>query len=371
MKRLSLVACLLTAFGFAAPAAALDTALADFAAHFEPRLGTVSFANGEVAGCGEALHLESDALVAPATGPLVLDHGTPTEDVVVLFHGLSDSPFFLCAVARALHADGANVVLPLLTGHGLKEPLPDAHAPELGSRWQEDARAALAFALTRGERVSVGGFSTGGTLAVWLWTQAPERIEGGVVLFSAALDFARRLKLAAGCAGTPEERAASGFRRWCHGRLVAFTRRGERDAAWRWANPYRQRLSDYGALELGILRRATRSALATTPLTAPLFIAHSVDDGLAPIVGVDRLAADHAEPDAVVRFTIDDTRRANCRALQSDCVTAAPARTACGVSHASVVLATPIRREDAVCEPANPRFEAMLAAVRGFMASLP
>lgn len=358
-----------------ATAASLDDALADLAASYAPRLGAGAFVRGEVRGCGRAWRHTSEALAAPETGPLVLDHGAPTENVVVLFHGLSDSPFFLCAVARELHAEGANVILPLLTGHGLAEPLPDAHSEDLSSRWMADAEAALDFAATRGARVSAGGLSTGGVLAVWLWSRAPATVDGGLLLFSAAFDFVTRLKLAAGCAGTPAERRRSMLRRWCYGALSGWARRGETGGAWRWQNTYRQRLSEYGALHLGILRRATLEALAEQPLTAPLFIAHSVADTVAPIRGVDALVVAHAGDGEVVRVTVDDTRRANCRDLLSDCITPAPVPAACGIPHASVVLAESVRpegaREGAVCEPANPQFARMIAQAKAFIASLP
>lgn len=357
-----------------AEAEPLDAALADFARSYEDRLGPGGFARAELPGCGAVWHHTSAALAAPATGPLVLDHGAPARDVVVLFHGLSDSPFFLCAVARELHAAGANVVLPLLTGHGLAQPLPDAHGDDLSSRWMADAEAALDFAATRGARVSAGGLSTGGVLAVWLWTQKPETVDGGLFLFSAAFDFATRLKLAAGCAGTTAERQRSVLRRWCYGALSGWARRGERDGAWRWQNTFRQRLSEYGALHLGILRRATLQALAERPLTAPVFIAHSVADTIAPIGGVDALVADRAGRGEVVRVTVDDTRRANCRELASDCITPAPVATACGIPHASLVLADPVRPDGAaegpVCEPANPQFAPMIAQAKAFLATL-
>ena len=381
MKRLEvpavLVLVLVVLSGLVRSAAAtpLSDDLAAFAAAYADRLGEVAFVEGPVSGCGEAWHLDSAALARPATGPLVLDHGEPREHAVVLIHGLSDSPFFMCALARAFFAAGANVVLPLLSGHGLAEPLPDAHAPDLAERWQADGEAALAFARTRGARVSAAGFSTGGVLAVWLRARRPERVEGGLFLFSAAFDFARRLQLGAACAGTAAERAGNPLRRWCYAALVHLTRAGERDGPWRWRNPYRIRLSDYGALQLGVLRRETLQLLAREPLDAPLFAAHSRADTVAPIAGIDRLVEAHAAPERIERFTLDDRRPANCRALESDCVRPAAATPPCGVTHASVVLAAPIRPDGAasgpVCEVANPRFDEMARAAVRFLADLP
>ncbi len=375
MRRLALLAALL--FAPLAPAGAepFEAALRDFAATHAGDLGAAAFTAGPVAGCGEAWHLDSSALADPASGPLVLDHGEPRADVVVLFHGLSDSPFFMCGLARAFFAAGANVVLPLLTGHGLADPLPTAHAPELAERWKADAEAALAFAETRGARVSTGGLSTGGVLAVWLERRQPRRVDGGVFLFSAAFDFARRLQLAASCSGTVAERARNPLRRWCRAVLVPLVQAAERGATWRGRNPFRMRFSEYGALELGLLRRATLQALAERPLEAPLFIAHSAADTVAPIAGVDRLAATHAAPARITRFVVDDERGANCRELASDCERPAGLTPPCGVPHAGLVLAEPIRPDGAaegpICEVANPEFGTMAAAAVAFLNDLP
>ena len=376
MKRLeALLAFLVLHLPLTAAATPLERDLAAFAAAYAERLGEVAFVEGPVTGCGEAWHLESEALERPATGPLVLDHGEPRADAVVLIHGLSDSPFFMCALARAFFAAGANVVLPLLSGHGLAEPLPDAHAPELAERWKADGEAALAFARTRGARVSAGGFSTGGVLAVWLRTHRPEHVDGGILLFSAAFDFATRLRLAARCSGSAEARARNPLRRWCHAALVRFVQATDRDGPWRWRNPYRTRLSQYGALELGLLRRATLDAVARRPLDAPLFVAHSLHDRVAPIAGIERLTAMHAAPERIEWFRIDGRRAENCRELASDCVSAARPTPPCGVAHASVVLATPIRPDGAadgpICEVANPRFAPMAARAVAFLHTLP
>lgn len=375
MKPRDVLACLFVLVPLVATADPLSDDLAAFAGSYAARLGEAAFVEGTVPGCGDVRHLDSDRLARPATGPLVFDHGEPRAEAVVLIHGLSDSPFFMCALARVLFDAGANVVLPLLSGHGLAEPLPGAHAPHLAKRWQADAEAALAFARTRGRRVSAGGFSTGGVLAVWLHTHHPQTVDGGLILFSAAFDFAPKLRFAAACSGTVEERMRSPWRRWCYAALARFAKGRERELPWRWRNPYRIRLSDYAALELGVLRRETLQGLARQPLDAPLFIAHSVDDPVVPIAGLERLTADHAAPERIERFVIDDQRAANCRALESDCVRPAEPTPSCGVAHASVVLATPIRPDGAaqgpVCETANPRFAEMAADAVTFLRALP
>ncbi len=368
----------LAAFLFALPAAAadLDAALDALAAHYGERFPGAIFTGGlePVAGCGDARRLETEGLLGPSTGPLVFDHGEVREHAVVLTHGLSDSPFFLCALALRLYEAGANVVLPLLTGHGRSAVLPEGNSDDLVLAWQQDALAGLEFAAQRGERVSTGGLSTGGVLAAWLWTERPETVDGGILLFSAAFDFSTRLRLAAACAGTPAERdPGPWWRRWCYDFLADRARSAEASWIWTLVNPYRIAFSEFQALHLGFLRRETVRRLETQPLSAPLFVAHSVADQTAPIAGVDALVAGHAAPERVVRMTLDDTRRANCRELMGDCSAAAPPAAACGIPHSSVVLQSPIRApgNGAICEVANPLFDAMAEAAVAFLRELP
>src|SRR5690606_1213095 len=49
--------------------------------------------------------------------PIEFNHGRKTNYVAVLFHGLSDSPYFLKDIAYELFKSGMNVMVPRLTGH--------------------------------------------------------------------------------------------------------------------------------------------------------------------------------------------------------------------------------------------------------------
>lgn len=367
-------------FGLGAvpPAAADDVnfkaELEAYAQTYEPRLPGLAFVDGNLPDCGRVWHADDDRLHAPATGPMVMDHGEVRDDVVILFHGLSDSPWFLCAIARAFFDAGANVVMPLSSGHGLATPLPGAYAPDLAERWKEDALNTFAFASTRGRRISAGGLSTGGLLAVWLWEET-RALNGGIFLFSAAFDFHPMLRIAAGCVGTVAERQNNVLRRWCHSALSAGVKWAERDVIWHGRNPYRQYFSLYGAMELGVLRRTVLGLLGDRPFDPPLFIAHSIDDTTAPIRGVQYLAAAHTGPLEVAWFPIDDVGEAQCPTLGRDCDTPLEPQTACPVPHASVPLLTPVYQDAVaggpICEPANPTFPQMIQAMLDFFKNLP
>lgn len=97
-----------------------------------------------------------------------MTHG-PLPACLVL-HGLGGGPYEVAPVTAALEADGLTVSSPVLPGHEGPGPVMPA------SNWRDWARAAEtafdALAATGGP-VVVLGFSTGGTLALWLATRRP------------------------------------------------------------------------------------------------------------------------------------------------------------------------------------------------------
>ena len=90
---------------------------------------------------------------------------------VVLLHGFGDTPQTLASLARALCADGMDVDVPLLPGHGrtLRE-----FASSNGSEWLAAARAAHAAMRARHARVALVGLSLGGALAAIVAADDPE-----------------------------------------------------------------------------------------------------------------------------------------------------------------------------------------------------
>jgi alpha-beta hydrolase superfamily lysophospholipase len=94
----------------------------------------------------------------------------PTErrGSALLIHGLTDAPYSMLALARRLHARGMHVVVLRLPGHGT------VPAGQLRMTL-EDWRAAVRIAARRAASLAspdqpfyIGGFSTGGTLALTL-----------------------------------------------------------------------------------------------------------------------------------------------------------------------------------------------------------
>jgi carboxylesterase len=90
---------------------------------------------------------------------------------VVLLHGFGDTPQTLASLARALGAEGMDVEVPLLPGHGrtLRE-----FAASNGTEWLAAARAAHAGMRARHARVALVGLSLGGALAATVAGDDPE-----------------------------------------------------------------------------------------------------------------------------------------------------------------------------------------------------
>ena len=119
--------------------------------------------------------------------PTIFHHGRTTSNVVVLIHGLTDSPFYMEAIAKRFYDLGANVVLPLLPGHGLKQPKAAIQDDHLADKWKQETDHAVEVAHHLGQKVSIGGLSTGGALSLNIALRSPEQINGGLFLFSAAV----------------------------------------------------------------------------------------------------------------------------------------------------------------------------------------
>ncbi len=127
----------------------------------------------------------SDKTVRPGCQPRKLLHNDRSAKAIVLIHGLTDSPYYMAAIAEYFHQSlGYNVYMPLLQGHGLKYP--KGMVGVSLAQWKKNVRFAIRTAAEKAERVSIGGFSTGGALSLYFGCTDPE-ITGELYLFSAAL----------------------------------------------------------------------------------------------------------------------------------------------------------------------------------------
>jgi len=120
--------------------------------------------------------------------PQILHCGKVSANVMVLIHGLTDSPFYMQAIAQDFARLGFNVILPLLPAHGLRRP-GRAFQSLRHTDWINEVDAICEIASELGDRVSIGGLSTGGALSVHKALRDPAQITGALFLYSAALDI--------------------------------------------------------------------------------------------------------------------------------------------------------------------------------------
>ncbi|MGK7930962.1 MAG: alpha/beta hydrolase [Microcystaceae cyanobacterium] len=262
--------------------------------------------------------------------PLIMDFGgEPQENAIVLIHGLTDSPHYMQAIGEYFHEIlKFNVFIPLLQGHGLKNP--NGMKGVSLEQWKENVKFAIKIAQQRGKKVSIGGLSTGGALSVYMATEDSQKISGAIFLFSAALDIA-------GKTGNFVEQLL----RTPIANLVDLWQDKSADSLIG-DNPYRySRMDVGGAQELSELIKdvdeLTGRLGKKNPLKQPLFVAHSEADQAADIEGVEEL--------------IMKSRQSEFFRMGQDF----------NISHASVVLKDHVMAENgSPLEAANPFFNEMM-----------
>ncbi len=209
----------------------------------------------------------------PGNAPYILSHPQPTAKLVVLLHGLSDSPFYLRSIATHLHQQGHTVVVGLLPGHGVDDPLPVLHNNELAQIWRDYLSQLIRVTRGLGSKLYVGGFSTGGTLATDYMLDHLADVDG-LLLFSGALRLA----------DNAETLSKIPFAKW-----VSKIIDGEYVTASK--NPYKYPdVSNHAALVLMDIIRSIRQRLVdSTGVVIPIFAAHSHADQVTPITGIYEL----------------------------------------------------------------------------------
>jgi len=271
--------------------------------------------------------------------PRKMIHKMENNKCIVLVHGLTDSPYFMKGLADFFHFTlNYNVFMPLLQGHGLKEP--NGMVGVSSDEWKKNVTFGVKFASRYGDKISIGGLSTGGTLSLLESINNP-LVSGDVYLFSAALGL---------------------YGKW-------FTLNGK-------------------VLEIILRRRITGILHSQKPLIGK----NPYKYNYVPIIGARELSflmkelnliKDHkkiisnfnqrifsawSECDNVVR--LKELKDANAFCSEDD-YTSFIVPEDKGVNHANIVLDTPIYEEYNVSElnlieEANPVFQKMLEAIRKF-----
>ncbi len=251
---------------------------------YESRLGGVQDCTSQDA---HIIKICSSRLRNEGNAPYIYHHGEKTNKTVVLFHGLSDSPYFFRSIAPAIHELGYTVIVALLPGHGLKQADADMEDEQLANRWSDHVDEVIAFAHTISQDVVIGGFSTGGALSALHIIDHPDTVEG-LLLFSGALALDESVEDMAGVWGI---------------RTLASLLDGDYKTTG--PNPYKYpSVARYAALQLVDVIFEIREKIAKgSKLNLPIFTAHSMADVTTPWKGVESLLA--ANDGVSTKFQID------------------------------------------------------------------
>ena len=275
-----------SANSFIASAQSIENTFDEFDAIYQTQLGTTR-------GCQtpetNVFKVCSDNLKNEGNAPYILHHQKVTEKVVVLFHGLSDSPFFFRSIAQSIHQQGHNVIVALLPGHGKKQADADMQDHKLADRWRAHVSELVEYAASLGKQRYLGGFSTGGTLATEYILQNPQSARG-LMLFSGALALDSSVESIASIWGI----------QW-----LAKTLDGEYETQGR--NPFKYpSVARFSAFELTEVIFSIRNLIEQgATLNTPIFVAHSVADKTIPIIGVKNLMAENKGPNTFFEISKD------------------------------------------------------------------
>jgi esterase/lipase len=295
--------------------------------------------------------------------PMIFYHGQKTRDVMVLTHGLTDSPNYMRAIGERFYQAGLNVVLPLLPAHGLQKPAKALKDKGLDQEWQDEMDLAVEVALMLGDRVSLGGFSTGGALSLNKILREPEKIQGGLFLFSAAVDLGLQDELG----------HFPGLEELCQAFFIVT----EKEFPGEGPNPYKYpNFPKATGVELCQVIRSNEALLKdwekqARKITNPVFAAHSVNDETlkkAGTLGLIELLENHVENG--LAFLIAQT------VPHGDQLDPDDGKRPDRVRHEEVVLADKIPLKDAsqpakskkIKQPlANPKFDLMMQTALQFL----
>ena len=99
--------------------------------------------------------------------------GERTQNVVVLFHGLTNCPEQMVQLAERLEQQGANVVVLRAPGHGQASG-PGGLAGIEAEQFRDYADRSIDIATGLGDHVTVMGLSLGGLISTWSVIERPE-----------------------------------------------------------------------------------------------------------------------------------------------------------------------------------------------------
>jgi len=196
--------------------------------------------------------------------------------VVVLFHGLSDSPYFMSSIGEFLRSKGYIVIAPLTPGHGKIDANADMQDDNLKARWNQHTDQVMSFAMGLSKSddlpLVIGGFSTGGAFATQYTVNHPNQV-AALLLFSGALELSGAAESMSSIWGMKT------IAKWLDG-----------DYKTEGGHPYKYpSVASYSGLVLMDIIQDIRDDLDGKKISKPIFAAHSLADSTTLFSGIEWL----------------------------------------------------------------------------------
>jgi alpha-beta hydrolase superfamily lysophospholipase len=121
-----------------------------------------------------ALQAQDDASINPVCHTRLYDYGMRTRRVVVCYHGYTNCPFQFETLGKHFHGEGANVLIPRLPYHGLRDRMTVEQARLTADDLIRFTNHTIDIATGLGEEIVVTGLSAGAIMAAWAAHFRPE-----------------------------------------------------------------------------------------------------------------------------------------------------------------------------------------------------
>ena len=111
---------------------------------------------------------EADETLNPVCRSKLLTHGSKTERVIVLMHGMTNCPQQFVDLAPKFYEQGYNVLIPRMPHNGLADPDTDDLRYLKAAELRDCSNAMVDIARGLGDHVTFLGLSVGGLMAAWV-----------------------------------------------------------------------------------------------------------------------------------------------------------------------------------------------------------
>jgi pimeloyl-ACP methyl ester carboxylesterase len=111
---------------------------------------------------------EADETLNPVCWSKLLTHGSKTERVIVLMHGMTNCPQQFVDLAPRFYQQGYNVLMPRMPRNGLADANTDALKYLTATDLRDCSNSMVDIARGLGDHVTYLGLSVGGLMAAWV-----------------------------------------------------------------------------------------------------------------------------------------------------------------------------------------------------------